>query len=578
MMLPPAPVKSSVPAPQRSITSLPECVRQSSRPDAEIFAVFHAADQKLVYINESGLRRIDRQSELELESFTLDELIGVSSREVFTSVMLPHARIAGSWEGVIELRDAWGSAFTAQVRLFTRQEAAPPRLTYLCLSATPHDHKPGRATLSDRELLHMIMTSLPDSLYFKDRTSRYLLINRAKALQHGLHDPREAIGKTDFDYFTPDHAAPAFEHEQQIMKTGRPLIEHEEELTWSDGRRTWVSTTKMPLRNSEGEIVGTFGLSRDITASKKLAHDRRELELQLQINSKLESIGRLAAGIAHEINTPTQYLSTNIRFLDESFAVIARLFHAHRAFRDVIASSPYAADPALATALAALAAADSDSDLPYLLEEIPETVKQSHEGLNHVARIVRSLKEFSHPSATNKIPVDLNKIAENAITVSRHEWKYVAEVTTDFSVVLPPVPCIADQVGQVILNLIVNAAHAIGDTLKERRRDRGLIQVRTYPTTTHAVIEIEDDGTGISETVRARLFEPFFTTKPVGKGTGQGLALVRTIVETNHRGLIELETELGRGSTFRLRFPFEAAPDAPSTRKDAANGRLIAPP
>jgi PAS domain S-box-containing protein len=552
-------------------------VRNAPGLDAEIFAVFQAADQKFVYINESGLHRIDRQSELDLESFTLDDLIGVGSREVFTSTMLPHARIAGSWSGVIELRDAWGSAFTAHVRLFTRHDHGPQAGSYLCLSATPQDHEPGRATLSDRELLHMIMTSLPDSLYFKDRNSRYLLINRAKALHHGLHDPREAIGKTDFDYFTPDHATPAFEHEQQIMKTGQPLIAHEEELTWSDGRRTWVSTTKMPLRNSEGAIVGTFGLSRDITAAKKLAVDRRELELQLQINSKLESIGRLAAGIAHEINTPTQYLSTNIRFLEESFAVLARVFHAHRAFRDVIAHSPCAADPAIATALASLAAADSDSDLPYLLEEIPDTLNQSHEGLTHVARIVRSLKEFSHPSAATKIPVDLNKIAENALTVSRHEWKYVAEVTTDLCAALPPVPCIADQVGQVILNLIVNAAHAIGDTLKERHRERGRIQLRTYPTATHAVIEIEDDGTGITDTVRARLFEPFFTTKPVGKGTGQGLALVRTIVETNHRGLIELETQVGHGSTFRLRLPFQAAPDI-APPPNAAPAGLIAPP
>jgi PAS domain S-box-containing protein len=545
----------------RASGRLPEGLSDTPGQTSEIFAIFRDPDLLLTYINATGWQRIDRQFDLELDTFTLNDLIGVSSREVFVSTILPSARIMGRWEGICELRDAWGSSFSAHVQLFTRHATERAHTTYLCLAAVPTDPQQGRASLSDREFLHMIMTSLPDSLYFKDKASRYLLINRTKALRHGLSDPREAIGKTDFDYFRTEHATPAFQEEQRIIKTGEPIIDKEQELTWADGHRTWVATSKMPLRNSEGEVVGTFGVSRDITASKKLAKDRRELELQLQLNSKLESIGRLAAGIAHEINTPTQYLSTNIRFLDESFPVLARVFHAHRAFRDVIAASPFASDPAIATALTTLTQADSDSDLPYLLGEIPETLKQSLEGLAHVARIVRSLKEFSHPGSATKVPVDLNKIAENALTVSRHEWKYVAEVSTDFAADLDPVPCIADQIGQVILNLVVNAAHAIGDTLKSRNRERGRITVRTLKSATHAIVEIQDDGTGIPDDVRARLFEPFFTTKAVGKGTGQGLALVRTIVETNHRGVIELETAVGTGSTFRLSFPYEAAPD-----------------
>jgi PAS domain S-box-containing protein len=562
----------------RASGRLPDCLKDTPGQTSEIFAVFREPDLLLVYLNETGWHRIDRQFDLELDTFSLPDLIGVGATELFHNEMLPRARALGRWEGICELRDAWGSAFTAHTRLFTRQELAPKKNTYLCFAAIPTEFaSPGHGSLADREFLHALMANLPDNIYFKDRASRYLLISRAKAGKHGLQDPREAIGKTDFDYFTAEHASPAFEDEQKIIKTGQPLIEMEEEETWPDGHRTWVSTTKMPLHDSEGNVVGTFGISRDITAAKKLAQDRRELELQLQLNSKLESIGRLAAGVAHEINTPTQYLTTNLRFLVESFAVLSAVFNAHRTFRDAIAASPFASDPAVATALTTLAHADSDSDLPYLLGEIPVTLKQSLEGLDRVARIVRSLKEFSHPGSSTKVPVDLNKIAENAITVSRHEWKYVAEVTTDFAPALRPVPCIADQVGQVILNLVINAAHAIGDTLKPRNRERGLITVRTRATDTHAVIEIQDDGTGIPDHVRARLFEPFFTTKPVGKGTGQGLALVRTIVETNHRGLIALETTVGSGSLFRLSFPYDAAPDVAAPGIELPAG-AIAPP
>lgn len=575
------PNHSQIPAGgHRASGRLPDSLKDAPGQSAEIFAVFRDSDLRLIYLNETGWRRIDRALELELDTLTLLDVIGVGATQRFQSEILLKARILGRWEGECEMRDAWGSAFNSRMLLYTRPDPMVPGTQHLCLSSAPIDQaapQTPHASLADREFLHALLTSLPDHIYFKDRASRFLLISRAKSLKHGLNDPREAIGKTDFDFFTAEHASPAFNDEQAIIKTGRPIIDLEEEETWPDGRRTWASTTKMPLFDSEGDIVGTFGISRDITAAKKLAEDRRELELQLQLNSKLESIGRLAAGIAHEINTPTQYLTTNIRFLDESFAVLSAVFKAHRAFRDTIAASPFASDPGVASALRTLAGADSDSDLPYLLGEIPVTVKQSLEGLDHVARIVRSLKEFSHPSASTKVAVDLNKIAENALTVSRHEWKYVAEVATEFAADLRPVPCIADQVGQVILNLIINAAHAIGDTLKPRNRERGLITVRTRNTGTHSVIEIQDDGTGIPDHVRARLFEPFFTTKPVGKGTGQGLAFVRTIVETNHKGLITLETTVGSGSLFRLSFPYEAAPDAVSSGIDLPGGP-IAPP
>ena len=575
------PPGTRAPLPQhRPCGWLPACLQGAPELSSEIFAVFRDSDLRLVYLNETGWRRLDRALELELELLTLLDIIGVSATHHFQSEILLKTRALGRWDGECEMRDAWGSPFNSQLTLFLRPDPALPGVAYICVSATPIDPATSHSShgsLADREFLHALLASLPDHIYFKDRDSRFLLISRAMALRHGLADPRDAIGKTDFDLFAAEHASPAFNAEQAIIRTGEPLIDIQEEETWPDGHRSWVSTTKMPLRDSEGDIVGTFGISRDITVSKKLAEDRRELELQLQLNSKLESIGRLAAGIAHEINTPTQYLTANIRFLDESFAALDAVFQAHRAFRNAVAASPLASDPAIAGALDALARADRDADLPYLLGEIPVTLKQSLEGLGRVARIVHSLKEFSHPGSASKTPADLAQIAQNALTVSRHEWKYVAEVVTDFSPDVRPVPCIADQVGQVILNLVINAAHAIGDTLKPRNRERGVIAVRTRHSDTHAIVEIQDDGTGIPDHVRARLFEPFFTTKPVGKGTGQGLALVRTIVEANHQGLVALETNVGVGSIFRLSFPYNPAPDTAPEPVELPRGP-IAPP
>jgi signal transduction histidine kinase len=175
-----------------------------------------------------------------------------------------------------------------------------------------------------------------------------------------------------------------------------------------------------------------------------------------------------------------------------------------------------------------------------------------------VARIVASLKEFSHPNNAHSTTADLNRVIETAVNVSRHEWKYVAEIVCDFAADLPTVPCVVDEFNQVMLNLIVNAAHAIGDAVKARNdgNERGTITIRTRREGEHFVIvEVADTGTGIAEAHRARIFEPFFTTKEVGRGTGQGLTIVHRVITKRHHGTVSFETEVGRGTTFRLRLP-----------------------
>jgi signal transduction histidine kinase len=261
---------------------------------------------------------------------------------------------------------------------------------------------------------------------------------------------------------------------------------------------------------------------------------RKHLESQLAQAQKLESIGQLAAGIAHEINTPIQYIGDNGRFLDDAFRDLTPMLDLER--QD----------------------AESRSDAEYLCIEIPKSIGQLLEGVEHVARIVRALKEFSHPGPIEKTLVDLNRAIQSTIVVSRNEWKYAAEVVEDFDWDIPQAHCVAGEINQVILNLIVNAAHAIGDANRNRGGGLGTITVSTRRDADWAEIRVKDTGSGIPEAIRSKIFDPFFTTKEVGKGTGQGLSLAHTAVVKNHGGTIHFETELGEGTTFIVRLPMEA--------------------
>jgi signal transduction histidine kinase len=181
-------------------------------------------------------------------------------------------------------------------------------------------------------------------------------------------------------------------------------------------------------------------------------------------------------------------------------------------------------------------------------------LERSVDGLSRVAELVRSMKEFAHPDQKEMVPVDLNRTVQSTLTVARNEYKYVAEVETEFGEI-PQVACHAGEIGQVVLNLLVNAAHAIEDAVKGTGT-KGRITVRTRQDGDGVVISISDTGAGIPEAVRNRVFDPFFTTKEVGRGTGQGLAIARNIVTQKHGGALSFETETGKGTTFLIRLPF----------------------
>ncbi len=210
------------------------------------------------------------------------------------------------------------------------------------------------------------------------------------------------------------------------------------------------------------------------------------------------------------------------------------------------------------------------ADLGYLAREIPQAIQQSLEGVEHVASIVGAMKEFSHPGNGGQQSADLNHVISGAITLCHGEWRYVAEVVTDFDPELPAVRCIASDVNSAVLNLVVNAAHAIADATDHGANGKGVITVRTRQDGPYAEIRVEDTGGGIPEEIRSRIFDLFFTTKEVGQGTGQGLALTQAIVVDKHGGTIDFESELGRGTTFIVRLPIDGCSPAPAAAVAAA--------
>jgi len=279
--------------------------------------------------------------------------------------------------------------------------------------------------------------------------------------------------------------------------------------------------------------------------------EREILEQQLRQAQKLEAIGQLAAGIAHEINTPIQYVGDNTRFLQESWPAYHELFAITREMQQEATPGPIS--PHTLERLDALA---QSTDFQYLQTEVPSAIEQSLEGVQRVTKIVRAMKEFSHPGSEEKKPLDINQAIETTITVARNEWKYVSDVETHFDAALPLVLCHAGEFNQVILNLLINAAHAIAQAVGDGSQGKGKIVVSTLRNHNSAEISISDTGVGIPEAVRSRVFEPFFTTKPVGKGTGQGLALAHTAIVRRHGGKIWFDSELGKGTTFYIRIPF----------------------
>jgi PAS domain S-box-containing protein len=320
-------------------------------------------------------------------------------------------------------------------------------------------------------------------------------------------------------------------------------------LRWSKVDGLW-SQTESKLCAIAVSAKGTWWTlnSRDVS-------ERVALEVELRHAQKLEAIGRLAAGVAHEINTPVQFIGSNLEFLSSSMSEFVDLLNHYRAVVEKYRS--HADANAISSELQLEETKRSkdfeeQADIDFLTEQVPLAINEARDGANRVASIVRSMTTFGHRDGACKMPMVVNNAINSTLTIAQNEWKYVADVDVDLSDV-PDVVCFAGDIKQVLLNLFVNAGHAIADRVGGIN-ERGSIRVRNYVEGEFVVIEVGDSGTGIPLEIQQNIFDPFFTTKEVGRGTGQGLALAKSVMD-RHRGTITFDTIPGKGTTFFLRLP-----------------------
>jgi PAS domain S-box-containing protein len=377
------------------------------------------------------------------------------------------------------------------------------------------------------QLQAIALESTVYAVVITDVEGRILWVNPAFSELTG-YSREEAMGRNPRVLKSGVHDAGFYRQMWQRLRAGK-VWEGEVVNRRRGGSLYTEHMTITPVR-ADGEAITHF------IAIKYDVSERKALEAKLIQSQKLESIGQLAAGVAHEINTPIQFIGDNLRFLKDAFIeILPRLGQA----------APAEAE----TARAELA------DLAYYRDELPRAIEDSLEGVEHVAKIVRSMKAFSHPGTSDMTGVDINSVIDNAVTISRNEWKYVADLALELAPELPLVPGLPGELGQVFLNMIVNAAQAIESALGERPQEKGRIAISSARKGEAVQIRVSDSGCGIPPEHQSQIFDLFFTTKDVGKGSGQGLALAHAVVVEQHGGSISVESALGQGTTFIVELP-----------------------
>ena len=370
------------------------------------------------------------------------------------------------------------------------------------------------------------------------------------------YDPEEMVADPNFwfNHIHPDDIPTIFSSLAMVFVEGQRTYEYR--FRASDGRYLWMHDTLRLIRDAEGHPLEVIGSLTDITdrrlieeALKKTGEEQKLLieklqqaQAQLLQSEKMASIGQLAAGVAHEINNPVGFVNSNMGSLRNYVETLFKVIEGYDAALARTNSSP--------EMNAEIAKLKEEADLEFLKDDVTALVKESMDGLKRVKDIVQSLKDFSHVGETDWQMADLHHGLDSTLNIAHNEFKYKATIDKQYGE-LPLVKCLASQLNQVFMNLIVNASHAI--------KESGVITIRTGTEGDWVWVEIGDNGVGIPEENLSRIFEPFFTTKPVGQGTGLGLSLSYSIVN-KHGGRIDVESEVGKGTRFIIRLPIE--PDA----------------
>jgi len=306
-------------------------------------------------------------------------------------------------------------------------------------------------------------------------------------------------------------------------------------------------------------------LSQSHEALQAAHLELQHTQAQLLGAQKMEAIGSLAAGIAHEINTPIQFVSDNVNFIKEGMKTLAGFAQEHAAILSEIVDHPE-----LGERVRTVQARWKEEDCDFTIEEIPDAVEETLEGTRRVTEIVRAMKEFAHPGQEELTSTDINRVIENTVKVSRNEWKYVAEVEFDLQEDLPQIPALPGPLGQSILIMIVNSSQELAANRAIESEGKGTIKVRTRLVGDAVEIEIADDGPGIPPEILPRIFDPFFTTKEVGTGSGQGLSIAHSVIVDRHNGQIWAEN-LDPGALMVVRIPVAQPSKAGGNETDVNN-------
>lgn len=396
------------------------------------------------------------------------------------------------------------------------------------------------ARQATNEFLESVMESATNAIFVLDSGYHFRLVSRAGGHLTGFHED-ELINQPFTVLFPPtDHTR----IERQLVKTavmGKNIEQYETRILRKDGQCVSIVLGLSRLQEL-GQTVGLVAVAEDITRLKSLQYELNQAQ-------HTRSIGQLACGLAHEINTPAQYILSNATFLQESMNDILRLLGHYEQLVQHLAQGEE-----VDSLLCDLAAYRQQINMDFLREELPQAIGQSHEGIYQVVRVVEALKQFAQPGEDRFLEANLNRAIENTVTVAQNTWKQVADIKLELDPSLPWVICRVSDFNQVMLNLIINAADAIAQVIPNRQ-EKGVITIGTRREREWAVITVTDTGAGIPEAFRDRIFDPFFSSKGVGHGFGMGLSTCQSVVVRDHGGSIRFETETGKGTTFWVRLP-----------------------
>ncbi len=425
----------------------------------------------------------------------------------------------------------------------------PPRIDK---ADVPPQTRLPRASLAEipampsESVLRRFVEHVPVAAAMFDRQMRYLLASRRWYADFDFLPPR-LEGLCHYDV-VPVAEQWRDRHALALAGEDMPVVEVSFERP-DNGKTEWITTQSLPWTRDDGEVGGILIFAELITAKKEAAAAEERRQALWLHQQKMEALGTLAGGIAHEINSPIQYISDNLAFLENAVGDIVRLVDA---YRGALAECEVPPD-----IRQHLHKAEQAADLAFLHAETGESVHQALSGIRSISRIVSAIKTFSHPGNFERAPVDLNAVIRDAVVVSRNQWKLLAEIEEDLDEALPPILGHGDQLGQVLLNLIVNSLQAIEDA---GTSGKGHIRLYSRDLGDRAEIRVEDDGIGIPAHHLGKIFDPFFTTKAPGRGTGQGLSIAHAIVVRGHGGSIRGESDPGRLTRFTIELPYRISP------------------